>query len=54
MARYLGKACADRKQDIERWEVALVAAAASREMDLIGRLHRQIAEAKQVITDSGY
>jgi hypothetical protein len=54
MARYLGEACADRKQDIERWEVALGVAAASREIDLIGRLHRQIDEAKQVIADSGY
>ena len=54
MARYLGKAYADRQHDIERWEVELAAAAAAREGDHMVQLNRQIAEARQVIADSGY
>jgi hypothetical protein len=54
MARYMSKAYADREQDIERWEHDLATAATTRNSDRKDQLHRQIAEAKQVIADSGY
>jgi uncharacterized membrane protein len=54
MARFMGMAYADREQDIERWEIDLAAASAARKGPLIARLQRQIAEAKQIIADSGY
>jgi hypothetical protein len=50
----MGMAYADREQDIERWEIDLAAASAARKGPLIARLQRQIAEAKQIIADSGY
>lgn len=54
MARCMGKAYADRERDIERWKVELAVATTASEDGVVDQLHRQIAEAKQVIADSGY
>lgn len=54
MARFMREATADRKRDVERWKSDLALAAASGDIGNVVLIRRWIAEANQIIADSGY
>jgi hypothetical protein len=52
--RFMLKAAADRRQDIEQWQKEITKATAVGDFYLVIRLRSRISEAKQIIADSGY